>query len=360
MPKSPAVRLRPDIESLPAYVPGERPVGTQVFKLSSNEIPFSPLPAVLAALADAAADVNRYPDMHATALVEALGAWHGVGAERVTVGNGSVAVLAHILSAVCQPGDEVVLPWRSFEAYPIATQVAGAMAVTVPLDAAGRHDLTAMAAAVTPRTRAVLLCSPNNPTGPALTQTEVADFLAAVPANVLVVLDEAYIEFVRQPDATDGPALLAAHKNLVVLRTFSKAYGLAGLRVGYALARRRLTAGFRATATPFGVSSLAMAAALAALPEQQAVRARVVQVVAERDRVVGRLRAQGWQVPDPQGNFVWLALGRRSTTFAQAARHRGVLVRAFGGEGVRVSVGEPEGNDLFLEVAQGWIERVGS
>jgi histidinol-phosphate aminotransferase len=357
-PKNASVRLRPDIDALPAYVPGERPtVGMQVYKLSSNEIAFPPLPAIGAALVDAAADLNRYPDMSATQLTEALGARHGVGADRVTVGNGSVAVLQHILTAVCEPGDEVVMAWRSFEAYPIAVQVAGARAVMVPVDAEGRHDLPAMAAAVTDRTRVVLLCSPNNPTGPALTQTELRAFLTAVPASVMVVLDEAYIDFVTAPDPTDGPALLGEHKNLVVLRTFSKAYGLAGLRVGYALARRRLTAGFRAASTPFGVNTMGMAAALAALQAEDQVRERVAEVITERDRVAAALREQGWTIPDAQGNFVWLDLGRRATAFADHTKSRGVLVRAFAGDGVRVSIGEPEGNDLFLALAGDWASR---
>ncbi|MPV38772.1 histidinol-phosphate transaminase [Georgenia subflava] len=354
----PSVSLRPEIESLPAYVPGERPTrGRQVYKLSSNEVPFPLLPAVGAALADAAVDLNRYPDMYATELTEALGERLGVPAERVTVGNGSVAVLENVLRSVCVPGDEVVMAWRSFEAYPICVQVAGAEPVQVPVDAEGRHDLSAMADAVTDRTRAVLLCSPNNPTGPALTQTEVREFLAALPRHVLVILDEAYLHFVRTDDPTDGVALLDEHKNLVVLRTFSKAYGLAGLRVGYAVARRRLTAGFRAASTPFGVNALALAAALAVLRCEDEVQERVRQVVIERERVVAALSGQGWTVPDAQGNFVWLDLGRRATAFADLARSRGVLVRAFAGEGVRVSIGEPEGNDLFLEVAADWLAR---
>ncbi|PFG40043.1 histidinol-phosphate aminotransferase [Georgenia soli] len=351
-----SVILRPDIDALPAYVPGERGTrGRQVYKLSSNEVPFPILPAVAAALSDVGPDLNRYPDMHATQLVEALAAHHGTKPERITVGNGSVAVLAHVLTAVCEPGDEVVMAWRSFEAYPIAVQVAGARAVQVPVDDAGRHDLDAMAAAITDRTRAVLLCSPNNPTGPALTQSEVRRFLGTVPPGVLVLLDEAYLEFVRQDDPTDGVALVDEHKNLVVLRTFSKAYGLAGLRVGYAVARRRLTTGFRAAATPFGVNSMALAGAVAALNCQDQVRDRVEQVVAERTRVTAALAEQGWQIPDPQGNFVWLDLGRRATAFADAARARGVLVRAFAGEGVRVSMGEREGNDLFLDIAADWL-----
>jgi histidinol-phosphate aminotransferase len=237
----PRVPLRPAVAALPAYVPGGRVApGAAAFKLSSNENPYPPLPSVVAAIADAAADVNRYPDMYATELVEALADRLGVTAAEVVVGNGSVAVLAHVLQTVVEPGDEVVYPWRSFEAYPIAVAVAGGTSVQVPLltgEGRGRLDLRAMAAAVTERTRVVLVCTPNNPTGPVVHRDEVDAFLAAVPSDVLVVLDEAYLEFVRDPQAPDGLAVYAKHPNVVLLRTFSKAYGLAGLRVGYAVAR---------------------------------------------------------------------------------------------------------------------------
>ncbi|MEE6271889.1 histidinol-phosphate transaminase [Georgenia sp. MJ206] len=355
---APAFRLRPDVASLPAYVPGGRPAaGATAYKLSSNENPFPPLPGVLAAVSDAAADLNRYPDMYATDLVEALGERLGVGAERVVVGNGSVGVLETLLTAACVPGDEVVHAWRTFEAYPIAVQVAGARSVTVPLRADGRHDLPAMAAAITARTRAVLLCSPNNPTGPALREAEVRELLAQVPREVLVVLDEAYVEFVRDPDVVDGLALLRDHKNVVLLRTFSKAYGLAGLRVGYALARPRLIRGLRSASTPFGVNALAQVAALASLRAEAALLERVELVVAERTRVVAALRDQGWDVPDAQGNFIWLPLAHRALAFAQESAAEGALVRAFAGDGVRVSIGEHDANDTFLRIAATGRER---
>ncbi|ROR72711.1 histidinol-phosphate transaminase [Bogoriella caseilytica] len=350
------VTPRPEIAGLPAYVPGQRPEpGRRIFKLSSNEVALPPLPAVMAAIADAAGDANRYPDMYATALTEALAAHVGVGADQIVAGNGSVAVLSHVLTAVCRPGDEVVIPWRSFEAYPIVLSVAGAQAVPVPLDAEGRHDLARMADAVTERTRAVMLCTPNNPTGPALTHREVRDFLAAVPPQVLVVLDEAYLEFVRNDDPVDGVALAAAHQNLVLLRTFSKAYGLAGLRVGYAVASPALAGAVRSASTPFGVNAAAQAAGLAALSAQQEVAARVASVVRERERMRSALLAMGWQVPDPQGNFLWFPLGDQSLACARAAQEAGVLVRPFSGDGVRISVGEPEANSLVLELAESWL-----
>lgn len=346
------VPLRKALADLPAYVPGARvPVGAAAWKLSSNENPYPPLPSVVAAIADAAVDVNRYPDMYATELTATLADRLGVAQESVVAGTGSVAVLGHVLTAVCEAGDEVVLPWRSFEAYPIAIELAHARGVRVPVDADGRLDLAAMAAAVTRRTRVVLVCTPNNPTGPAVRDDELRTFLAAVPRDVLVVLDEAYVEFVRDPQAPDALALFAEHPNVVVLRTFSKAYGLAGLRVGYAVARPRLAVGIRAASTPFGVSHVAQLAALASLRAEGELLTRVEALVAERTRMLEALRAQGWRVPDSQANFVWLPLGDHATTFAERCTRAGVLVRPFAGDGVRVSVGEPEATDLFLEVA---------
>lgn len=345
------VPTRRALADLPPYVPGARvPVGAAAFKLSSNENPFPPLPSVMAAIADAGVDVNRYPDMYATELVAAVAAHLGVGNDEVVAGGGSVAVLGHVLAAVCEAGDEVVLPWRSFEAYPIYVTVAGATGVRVPVAADGCLDLPAMARAVTARTRVVLVCTPNNPTGPAVRADELREFLAAVPDDVLVVLDEAYLEFVRDPDAADGLAAFAEHANVVLLRTFSKAYGLAGLRVGYAVARPPLAATIRDVSTPFGVSSVAQLAAVASLRAQAEMSERVAAVVAERARMLAGLRAQGWVVPDSQANFVWLGVGEHATALADRCTRAGVIVRPFAGDGVRVSVGEPEATDLLLEV----------
>ncbi|GEA86960.1 histidinol-phosphate transaminase [Cellulomonas cellasea] len=347
------VPLRPAVAHLPAYVPGARvPVGAAAFKLSSNENPFPPLASVVAAICDAAQDVNRYPDMYATELTEAIAADLGVDPAQVVTGTGSVAVLNHVLNAVVNAKDEVVYPWRSFEAYPIAVALAHAEGVPVPVRADGRLDLPAMAAAVTPRTRAVLVCTPNNPTGPAVRADELRHLLEQVPGNVLVVLDEAYVEFVRDPDVPDALAVLAKHPNVVVLRTFSKAYGLAGLRVGFAVARPRLAAGIRAASTPFGVSHVGQMAALASLRAKDELLERVETVVQERARMLAGLRVQGWTVPDSEANFVWLPLGERAAAFAQEATRAGVLVRPFAGDGVRVSVGEPEATAVLLEVTE--------
>lgn len=345
---------RAGVAAIPAYVPGRPPAPRDdvvTYKLSSNENPYPPLPGVLEATAKACALMNRYPDMGSVELRSALAAKLGVALDQVAVGTGSVAILYHLLQAFCEPGDEVVHAWRSFEAYPIAVSVAGAAAVPVPLTPDGRHDLAAMAAAVTERTRVVLLCTPNNPTGPALTRTDVEQFLDAVPSDVLVVVDEAYLEFVRIADPLDGVALATTRDNVVVMRTFAKAYGLAGLRVGYLVGPAPIAEAVRACSLPFGVSSLAQAAAVASLAAEEALLARVDALVTERDRVVAGLVELGWTVPEAQGNFVWFDLGARTQDFATAAEEAGIVVRPFAGEGVRVSIGEPDANDVLLRVA---------
>jgi histidinol-phosphate aminotransferase len=350
---SPTPQVRPAVLGIPAYVPGRPPVvreGVATYKLSSNENPHDPLPGVLEAAVAAAARMNRYPDMGCTELYAALAARLDVPTAHLAAGTGSVAVLYHLLQAFCEPGDEVVHAWRSFEAYPIAVAVPGAVSVAVPLTADARHDLDAMAAAVTDRTRVVVVCSPNNPTGPAVRRTELEAFLDRVPPHVLVVLDEAYREFVRDEDPFDGVEVYRTRGNVVAMRTFAKAYGLAGFRVGYVVAPEAVAAAVRACALPFGVSSVAQAAAVASLEHEGELMERVEAIVAERTRVRAALLDQGFDVPDAQGNFVWLPLGARTGELAAAAEQAGVMVRPFAGEGVRVSIGEPAGNDVLLRV----------
>lgn len=353
--KSPGVRLRSALGGLPHYVPGAGGSNPSVFKLSSNELPGSALPAVTAAIFDEAEEINRYPQMYADRLADAIAARHGLTAEQVLVGNGSVAVLELILRSMCTDGDDVVYPWRSFEAYPILIQVTGAHGVPVPLTEGGEHDLAAMADAIGPRTRVVLVCTPNNPTSASVSHAALLDFLDRVPTDVMVVLDEAYVDFVRGTDAVDSIPLLQMYKNLVILRTFSKAYGLAGLRVGYALARRRLIRTLRTASTPFGVNGLAQAAALAALRQQDLVHQRVQEIVDERRRVRSALESQGWELPPPQGNFYWLAVGDRAQALAQDATRSGIMVRPFAGDGVRITIGEPEANDIAIALAGRWV-----
>ncbi|RNL60518.1 aminotransferase class I/II-fold pyridoxal phosphate-dependent enzyme [Nocardioides marmoriginsengisoli] len=350
---------RAALADIPAYVPGKPPTprpGVATYKLSSNENPYPPLAGVLDAVAEAARSLNRYPDMGNAALRAGLAADLGVGPDQLAPGTGSVAVLYHLLAAYCDPGDEVVHAWRSFEAYPIGIAVAGATSVPVPVTATGAHDLAAMAAAVTERTKVVLLCTPNNPTGPALSHAEVAAFVAQVPGHVIVVLDEAYREFVRIADPVRSLDLVAAHPNVVAMRTFAKAYGLAGLRVGYLAGAEPIAAAVRACSLPFGVSSIAQAATLASLAAKAELLDRVELIVAERSRVVDELAGQGWSLPDAQGNFVWFDLGTRTAAFAAAAEKAGIVVRPFADEGVRVTIGEPAANDVLLRLAAGWVD----
>ena len=343
-------RLRSALEGIPAYKAGS-PAPDGAFKISSNENPYPPLASVAAALQQAAAEINRYPDFGSAELVAALADRFDVPVARVAVGTGSVGVAQQIVQSTAGPGDEVVYAWRSFEAYPIITQVSGAKSVQVPLDADDRHDLPAMLAAVTERTRLVFVCTPNNPTGTAVRRAEIEAFLDAVPPDLLVVLDEAYCEFVRDPDVPDGIEIARHRPNVCVLRTFSKAYGLAGLRVGFAVAHEPVAAALRKTAVPFGVSSLAQVAAVASLAAEDELLARVETLVKDRDRLAAMLADQGWAVPPSEANFVWLRLGDRTDAFAAACAEAGVVVRPFAGEGVRVTVGEPEAVERFVAVA---------
>ncbi|MCW4601426.1 histidinol-phosphate transaminase [Janibacter hoylei] len=348
-------RLRSALDQVPAYVAGKPPAareGLTVYKVSSNENPNPPLPSVVDVIAAAATEVNRYPDMGVTALTDALAAHLEVPREQIATGTGSVGVLAQIIQSTCDPGDEVVYAWRSFEAYPIVVAIAGAVSVQVPLTADQRHDLDAMAAAITDRTRVVLVCTPNNPTGPSVTHAELEAFIAKVPRDVLVVVDEAYLEFVEGEGEVDGLALRREHDNVMLLRTFSKAYGLAGLRVGYAVAPEPVAEALRKTATPFGVNLLAQAAAIASLEAKDELDVRVKGIVAERERVLAALREAGWQMTDSQANFVWFPLGERTGDFVTACTEAGLSVRPYGTEGVRVSIGETEANDRLIEVAR--------
>ena len=360
-PNSGSPVLRRALDDVPSYragaAPPPPPEGLTAYKIASNENPYPPLPGVLAAIADAAAGINRYPDFASSHLLTLLAEHTAAPVEQIALGTGSVALLQHAMQITCDDGDEVVYAWRSFEAYPILTRITGAVPVEVPLTSDHRHDIDAMLAALTDRTRVLILCSPNNPTGTALTTQDVVRVLTAVPDRVLVVLDEAYCEFVDRQHALDAAALLAAHPNLVVLRTFSKAYGLAGVRLGYALGSERVADALRAVATPFGISSLAQAAGMAVLaPAARAdLERRVLHLVGERERVVTRLG--GAAASDPQGNFVWLPLGDASTGFAALCAAQGLSVRAFPGEGVRATIAESAANDRLIALANGFVTR---
>lgn len=344
-------RIRPEIAALPPYRQGKQ-ASADAFKLSSNENPFDPLPQVQAAL-ERATPMNRYPDATAGALRARLAERYGVQPDAVHVASGSVAILYQFVQAAASVSDEVVYAWRSFEAYPGIPLIAGATGIPVPLAEGGRHDLDAMAAAITDRTRVVLVCTPNNPTGPIVTSAEFAAFLDAVPRDVLILLDEAYAEFVTAPDAVDGLAerVFESHPNVVVLRTFSKAYGLAGLRVGYAIGDPRVLDAARSTAVPLSVTAAAEVAAIASLDAEDELRVRVAELVARRTTLAEGLRAQGWAIPDAQGNFVWLPTGDETTAAAEAFAEAGIVVRAFAGDGIRISVGEEESLPRILDTA---------
>ncbi len=337
---------RPDLDLLPAYVPGGSAPGA--IKLASNEVSAGPLPSVVAAITEAALGVNRYPDTASGVLAGALASRLHVAAAQVVIGNGSVSVCQSLVAATCADGDEVVFAWRSFEAYPLLVRGVGAVPVTVPLTDAHAHDLDAMLAAITPRTRLVFVCNPNNPTGTVVHRAELVRFLDGVPTDVLVVLDEAYTEFVRDPDVPDGVDLARGRANVAVLRTFSKAYGLAGLRVGYVVAPEAVAVAVRKVAVPFAVSGIAQAAALACLDASGELLARCDEVVAERDRVRDALVAGGHEVAPSEANFVWLPVGDGALSLARRCADAGVLVRAFDGAGVRVSTGSTPENDAFL------------
>jgi histidinol-phosphate aminotransferase len=343
--------LRPTLSTLPAYVPGRSVPGA--IKLASNETPYPPLPSVVERITAAAGEANRYPDNFSTELTATLAAKYGVDTEQVRVGCGSVSLCTQLVQAVADADDEVIYAWRSFEAYPIIAAVSGASSIQVPLREYV-HDLDAMAEQITGRTRLIFVCNPNNPTGTAVGRDALVRFLRTVPANVVVALDEAYREFVSDPDVPDGLSLLDEFPNVVVLRTFSKAYGLAGLRVGYAVAADpAITAALRQTQVPFAVSTIAQAAALASLEPQaeKELLARVGDVVDERARVRSALLELGYDVPPSQSNFVWLPLGDATTEWAAGCEQRRVIVRGFAGSGVRVTISSPEENDRLLAAA---------
>ncbi len=352
-------RFRAVLDQFVGYTPGKAPspAAGRTFKLTSNESPYDPLPSVRAVIASAASQVNRYPDNTAAELIDAIATRFDVPPAHVAVGCGSVGIAQQLLEAVGEPGAEVVYAWRSFEAYPYLTDLANATSVPVPLVDA-RHDLPAMAAAITERTRLIFVCTPNNPTGTAVTGAELTAFLDQVPPDCLVVLDEAYVQYVRDPQVPDGLTVYAGRPNVAVLRTFSKAYGLAGLRVGYLVGHEPVAAAVRKTMLPFTVNSIAQAAAIASLAAEPELLERVELVVKERDRVRHEMRGQGWSVPPTEANFVWLPLADRSAEFVAHCDAAGVSVRPYLPDGVRVTVADPEANDAFLTAAASYPDRV--
>jgi histidinol-phosphate aminotransferase len=353
-------RLRPELVGLPAYVPGKTVPGS--IKLASNETVFGPLPSVRTAIERATDNVNRYPDSACVQLKAAL-AKHlssanspDFASEQVAVGCGSVSLCQQLVQITASAGDEVVMGWRSFELYPPQVQVAGATAVKVPLTD-HTYDLYAMLAAVTDRTRLIFVCNPNNPTSTIVDPDALARFVEAVPSHIVIAIDEAYVEYIRDGMLPDSLELAGTRGNVVVLRTFSKAYGLAGLRVGYAVGHPDLITALDKVFVPFSVTGISQAAAIASLNAADELLARTDTVVAERSRVAAALRDIGFSLPPTQANFVWLPLGPRTADFVAQAADARIVVRPYGTDGVRVTVGAPEENDALLGFARDWILR---
>ncbi len=349
--------------ALPAYTPGKTVPGA--IKLASNETVHGPLPSVRAAIVAATEGINRYPDNGHVELKEHLarhlsgggGTATAIRPDQIAVGCGSVSLCQQLIQITCTVGDEVVFGWRSFEVYPLQVRVAGATPVQVPLRD-HTFDLDAMLAAITDRTRLVFVCNPNNPTSTVVGPGELARFVAAVPSDILVVIDEAYVEYIRDGMLPDSLDLARLYPNVVVLRTFSKAYGLAGLRVGYAVGDPAIITALGKVYVPFTASTISQAAAIASVRAADELLARTDAVIDERRRVSARLVELGYTVPPSQANFVWLPLGEHTADFAaQAAAEARVLVRPYGNEGARVSIGAPDENDAFLNFAEAWIRR---
>lgn len=352
--------IRPDLRHIPAYVPGKAAAGA--LKIASNEMSQPPLPSVSKAIADvlaaAPSSPNRYPDMGAVALRTRIGQSLGLPMEQVAVGCGSSALCLQLVQATCEAGDEVVFPWRSFEAYPILSRIAGATPMPVALNAEGRNDLRGLAAAVSERTRLIFVCNPNNPTGTTITREAFEEFMAAVPPQVVVALDEAYIELIDEDTrATTALAdeLVHTYPNLVGLRTFSKVYGLAGLRVGYMFGAQRLVEAVNKVAIPFSVNSVAQAAAIASLDAQEELAVRIKEVRDQRVRVttaINTATGRDTVLPGSQANFVWIDESRvadLSPLLADATvattsdlgaylAQRDILIRCFAGEGARITI----------------------
>jgi histidinol-phosphate aminotransferase len=331
-------------------------------RLASNESPWPPLPAVVDAIHGVLPGLNRYPDPTNSLLRERLSERYGVPTARIAIGNGSCDILLAAGEALLEPGAELVYAWPSFSVYPHLSAASGARAVTVGLDTRERHDLQGMLREITAATRLVIVCNPNNPTSTALPLEEIADFLEQVPPHVCAIVDEAYCEFNLLEDPDASIELLGRHPNLVLLRTFSKVYGLCGLRVGFALCGSEdLPRAVDRVRQPFFCNAVAQVAAVEALSHQDAVIERVTRTIAERISVEERLRALGIEPAESQANFCWFALGEdepermaeREQQVMSGLAERGVLVRGGGALGkpgaLRVTYGTAEENAVFLD-----------
>ncbi|MER5885381.1 aminotransferase class I/II-fold pyridoxal phosphate-dependent enzyme [Streptomyces sp. NPDC001941] len=317
--------------------------------LHLNEFPLPPLPSVARAIAEAGARAHRYPDFHPDSLAAVLAHWCGVPADRMVVGNGAVGVALQFLRAAMPPGGRLAYGWRNFDAYPMVAHMVGAEAVPVPLLPGGHQDLDALADAAVAGAGALVLCNPHNPTGTLVEDAAVADFLERVPASTLVLLDEAYAEFADRPGRADPFALVDRHPNVVVLRTFSKAYGLAGMRVGYGVGSSGLVAGARVHQLPYGISEQATAAVHASLRAEPELRTRIRTLTRTRDELAAELVAAGWRVPRSHANFLWLDHPEAAEDAHRRLAAARVRARVYPGEGLRLAV--PQRSDVQTVVA---------
>lgn len=344
------------VDSIPAYKQGKpapEVANRRSFKLSSNENPYPPLPSVQKAVEEHALDcINRYPDMGGWRVVERLAKDYMVEPENVVLGCGSTEVITQLVNLLAGPGDEVVYPWRSFEAYPIIVSGSGATSVQIPNRPDGGHDFDAMIAAINDKTRMIVVNNPNNPTSVSVRDDEARRLMEAVPSDVIVLFDEAYVHFNTDPQTSVAMQLYREYPNIVIAHTFSKAYGLAGLRIGFGIGPSEVITGMRKLSLPFGVTQSAQVAALASLEADAELQERVQSLIEERDRIVAALDAQGWQFPTPYANFFWLPLGAKTADAAARFTDEGLSVRVFEGEGIRISIGEVEANTKVIETCK--------
>jgi histidinol-phosphate aminotransferase len=342
------------LRGIPAYPQAETyEHGGELVKLASNETPWPPHEAVLEAIERELRSLNRYPDPDAVVLRGRIAERCGTSPDRVAVGNGSCEILLAAGEAMLEPGAEVVYAWPSFSMYPHLAAMSGAREIRVPLDGDARHDLEAMAREVTVATRMLVLCNPNNPTATALATAEIDAFAGSLPRHVCIVLDEAYVEFSTLQDPDESLDLLRKHPNLVILRTFSKVYGLCGLRAGYALGAGDFRLAVDRVRQPFSVNALAQAAAAEAILHQDEVARRVERTAIERVHVESELEDRGLSTSEGHANFSWVNLGERDEgAVLEGLVRRGVIVRggsALGDEGhLRVTYGTRAENDRFL------------
>ena len=356
---------RPVVETIKPYLPGwpdRTPVELcqmlareEVAKLSFNESPYGPSPLAVQAMQQAACQVHLYYDMEAKELRQKIAQKHGVSLDHVYIGNGGDEAIALLVNAFVSPHDEVIMPWPTFGQYANATTIMDGVPVKVPVRSDDlRADLTAMLSAITARTKIIFLCNPNNPTGVAVAGSELREFLAAIPSHIIVGLDEAYFDYVEASDFLSGLALLGEYPNVAVIRTFSKIYGLAGMRVGYAIANPAIVTMVQRVRPLFNVNTLAQFGAMAALDDQDFVRFSAERNATERAWISQQLTKMGWRVFPSQTNFVFVDTGRDAAPLADAAREAGIIIRAGAGWGyptfLRISLGTHEQNAALVDV----------